>query len=265
MKFLAFTLLLTLASPGYTTSAPAAPAQVMLFGVFHFANPGLDKVKTDQINVMTPENQTYLSGLSNRLSGLEPTHVLVECNPEEQDSYQTMYGAYRAGEHTLSSNENQQLGFRVAAGAGLKEVICYNEADVSWNAKPLFALLEQEQQARGAEFQAEITRITRETQERHQTLSLADLLRLTNDPEQDRLNQNIYLMTNDVGAGSGFEGADAAASWWHRNFRMYANIQAVAQPGTRVIVIGGQGHTAILKTLLATDMRREAVEVTPLL
>ncbi|MBE0669690.1 MAG: hypothetical protein IH588_03805, partial [Anaerolineales bacterium] len=66
---------------------------------------------------------------------------------------------------------------------------------------------------------------------------------------------------NHVGAGRTFEGADAAASWWHRNFRMYANIQRYAEPGEKVLAIGGQGHTAILKDLLKFDLDREAVDI----
>lgn len=41
---------------------------------------------------------------------------------------------------------------------------------------------------------------------------------------------------------------------------MYALIQKHAQPGSRVIAIGGSGHTAILKHLLSLDADREAVE-----
>ena len=66
-----------------------------------------------------------------------------------------------------------------------------------------------------------------------------------------------------MGAGENYVGADASASWWHRNFRMYANIQKHAQPGERVLAIGGQGHTAILKDLLAIDRDRVAVDVRP--
>jgi hypothetical protein len=72
-------------------------------------------------------------------------------------------------------------------------------------------------------------------------------------------------MTNSAGAGTNFSGADAAASWWHRNFRMYANIQKLATPDTRLIVIGGQGHTAILKDLLKFDSERQAVDIVPFL
>lgn len=55
--------------------------------------------------------------------------------------------------------------------------------------------------------------------------------------------------------------ADASASWWQRNFRMYANIQKVAQPGERIIAIGGSGHMAILKQLLAIDQRLQEEKV----
>jgi predicted proteasome-type protease len=42
---------------------------------------------------------------------------------------------------------------------------------------------------------------------------------------------------------------------------MFAVIQRYAQPGERVLVIGGQGHVAILKLFLDDDERR-AVDVT---
>ena len=99
----------------------------------------------------------------------------------------------------------------------------------------------------------------------HSTLSLKELLLSTNDPAEDRNNRAFYIMTNPVGTDASFVGADATASWWHRNFRMYALIQRYAQPGERVLVIGGQGHTAILRRMLADDMDREAVDVRPFL
>ena len=78
-------------------------ASVMLFGVFHFANPGLDKVKADQLNVMTDENQAYLKQLAQRIAGYRPTIVLLEYGPANQDKVQSRYEAYRAGSQTLKS------------------------------------------------------------------------------------------------------------------------------------------------------------------
>ena len=105
-----------------------------------------------------------------------------------------------------------------------------------------------------------------ETMSREQeTLALPQLLQLANDPARDSLNKGSYLLTNDVDAGGSFAGADASASWWHRNFRMFANIQKSAAPGRRVIVLAGQGHTAILKDLLVDDAQREAEDVRTLI
>lgn len=236
------------------------PSKVMLVGVFHFANPGHDKVKTDQINVMTADNQAYLIALSERFADFKPTHVLLECSASQSEEYLQQYQAFLRGDDLPTTNENYQLGFRIAKNAGLASTTCYDERDIGWDAEQLFADLETKDREAKAAFDQLIAQITADINRNHQTLSLAQLLRLSNDAEQDRINKNIYLLTNSVGAGENFSGADAAASWWHRNFRMYANIQKVAQPGTRVIVLGGQGHTAILKDLLSLDQQREQVD-----
>lgn len=101
--------------------------------------------------------------------------------------------------------------------------------------------------------------------EAHRTLTLKQLLLRANDPEQDRRNKDLYLLTNAAGAGAAFEGADATARWWHRNLRMYANIQRHATPGERVLVVAGSGHTAILRDFLRIDRRITARDIKPYL
>lgn len=240
-------------------------AQVMVMGTFHFANPGLDSVKAEVIDVTTPDNQAYLAGLAERLSTFRPTDVLVECTPSVQARQDAAFAAYRDDGAPLTVNEVQQVGFRVAKAAGLAGVTCFDEDQVHWNAKPMFAYISAHAPETEAAMDAVITALSaRETHEQR-TLPLAELLQLTNDPERDRENKDLYLATNVIDAGGGFAGADATASWWHRNFRMYANVQKAAAPGRRVLVVAGQGHTAILKDLLAIDGEREAKDVTPYL
>jgi len=238
-------------------------AQVMMLGVFHFANPGLDVVKTDQMNVMADENQAYLDAFAERLAAFAPTHVLIECDPEYNQTYNTRLSQYLQGSFDLPSNENYQIGFRTAKLAGLTSVVCYNEANVGWESGPLYDYMPEKAPAIKAEQDALIAEIVAETTEDHKTKSLKDLLIKNNAAEVDSINKYFYVMTNEVGAGDTFVGADAAASWWHRNFRMYANVQKYAQKGARVLVVGGQGHTAILKDLLALDKKRIAVDVMP--
>ncbi len=244
-------------------AAEPAPAQakVMMLGVFHFENLRLDMVKSDVIDVMTADNQAYLEGLATRLAASRPTDVLVECVPSAQGSHDAEYAAYLAGTLALTSNETHQIGFRVARKAGLRGVTCFDEGDVGWNSEPMFAYIGAHEPAIKAELDGVFASLSARQALEQASLSLMQLLQLTNDAERDRENKGLYIATNAVDAGSGFAGADVSASWWHRNFRMYANVQKAAAPGHRVLVIAGAGHTAILKDLLAIDGNREAEEV----
>ncbi len=251
-----------MAEDGARKTAATENAQVLFFGTFHFSNPGRDVVKTEQVDVTSEENQAYLVELSRRLAlEFRPTVVLLEYNPEAEEEMTERYRAYLAGDFELPVNEVYQLGFRVAKLAGLETIHSYDERNVHWQAQPLFDEMKSGDPAAQARFDGIIERITRETQEAHATLSLPELLALHNNPEKDDLNKSIYIQTNHVGAGESFSGADATASWWRRNFRMYAHVQRHGQPGERVLAIGGQGHTAILKELLRLDPEREAIDV----
>jgi hypothetical protein len=260
------------AQPAIATSAPPAsteparaPAEVMLLGMFHFANPGRDMVKTRVIDVMAAPNQAWLDGFAGRLASFKPTDVLVECNPADQGQYDQQFKDYLAGKFELPSNENYQIGFRVAKRAGLAHVTCFDEDKVGWDAEPMFDYMAKHEPALKQELEATFQSVGEQMDREQQTLSLAQLLALANDPARDAFNKAIYLRTNAVDAGGSFVGADAASSWWHRNFRMYANIQKSAAPGHRVLALAGQGHTAILKDLLAIDDQRHAQDVRPYL
>jgi hypothetical protein len=260
-----FAAVLLLSMPFDCVAQEQEPAQVMLFGVFHFANPGLDVVKTDQINVMTDENQAYLEELATRISEFNPTRVLLEFEPSRDNQMQERFRQYVDGSFELSANENYQLGFRIAAKSDAGTVHGYDHQGVHWAAEPLFEYLQESDPETQQRLNGLIAEITAEMQEAHATLSLRELLLQHNDPVRDRENRASYLLTNHVGNDENFVGADAAASWWHRNFRMYATVQRHAQPGERVLVIGGQGHIAILRQLLEDDADRQPVDVTPYL
>jgi hypothetical protein len=266
MHFVLKTVILTLLTiaPQAVWSDEPESAEVMLFGVFHFANPGHDVVKTEQINVMTEENQAYLDALADRIAEFNPTKILLEYPAEMDEKIQKRYQDYLDGTYELGSNENYQLGFRIAARSGAVTVHGFDEQNVHWNAEPLFSYLDDHDEATSARMNELIESITADTEQAHKTMPLKHLLQRANDAELDRVNRSTYLITNHVGEGDNFVGADATASWWHRNFRMFATIQRYAQPGERVLVISGQGHVAILRLLLDDDDRR-AVDVTPYL
>ena len=260
----ALSLLLSLALS--LTSLPlqaAQPAQVMLFGTFHFKDAGLDIVKVKDIDILAEENQAYLEALTQRLQGFKPTRVLLEYNPENDEAINERYREYLAGNYELGANEIYQLGFRIAKLAGHERVYSFDNREVGWEAEAMFEYAKKHDSPGMKTFNKIIETFTAEDEQARATMSLKQLLQRQNDPDNERMNMDMYLATNAIGAGDGYSGAASSASWWKRNFYMYANIQKLAEPGERIIAIGGTGHMAILKQLLAIDRRLEGVAVDP--
>lgn len=252
-------------SSNQPTATTEAPAKVLMLGTFHFDNPGLDAVKHEVIDVMNQPSQAYLETLAQRLAAFKPTVVLLEYNPENEAKMNARYQAYLAGDYVLERNEIYQVGFRVAKLAGLKSVTSFDERNTPndgdlWNYMPKHA------PAAMKEFEQMIAQLSADGQKDHTTMSLQQLLKKHNSPEFDRYNKDLYLKFNAVGADAkSFNGADSNASWWRRNFRMYANIQLHSKPGARILVVGGQGHTAILRDFVAIDSGLEEEPIAPYL
>ena len=266
MRTFIFAVCICVFAPLTSGAQDAPPAQVMLMGTFHFADPGLDSVKVESLDVTTANSQAYLEELSRRIAReFQPTRVLLEYAPEANARLNERYGKYLTGSYELPVNEIYQIGFRVARDSGLSAVASWDHQGVPWNAEPMFEYAKDNDPQALAAWEARIAELTAEMQKRQHTLTLRQLLQLNNDPGEFALNKALYIATNDIGAEDAYQGADAAASWWHRNFRMYANIQRAAQPGERVLVIGGAGHIAIIADLLALDDARAAKPVVPLL
>jgi len=239
----------------------AQPAQVMLFSTFHFKDAGLDVAKVEDIDIYTEANQAYLEGLTKRLKEFKPTRVLLEYNPENDELINERYREYLAGNFELPANEIYQLGFRIAKLAGHERVYSFDNRDVGWKAEAMFEYAKEHDSQEMKIFNKILETYTADEERARSTMSLKKLLQRQNDPKIERMNMDLYLVTNRIGAGDGYVGAASTASWWERNFYMYANIQKFAEPGERVIAIGGTGHMAILKQLLKIDRRLDGVSV----
>lgn len=245
------------------TGATVPAGKVMLLGLFHFDNPGLDAVKYQPVDVMQPAEQAYLQALSQRLARFAPTKVLLEY-PDKSDAVMNQrYADYLAGRYELGRNELYQLGFRIAKLAGHARVYGFDQQapafqDKLWDYMPKAAPQTQDK------VMALIATLSARYEHEHRNLGLRGVLAKLNSPQDDRENKGFYMLMNDVGADQRlFHGADSAAHWWQRNLRMYAMVQRHAGPGERVLVIAGSGHTAILRDLLRADSERSEEDVSP--
>lgn len=257
-RALALTAFAAAAAHAQRPSHPAPSAQVMVLGTYHFANPGLDIVKHEVPDILSTEKQAEVLAVVDAIARFRPTRIALEVRRERAPLLDSLYRAYRAGAHTLSRSESQQLGFRIAERLDLPTV---HAIDVPGDF-PYAAMMEYAQThdpaaaARTQQVIGEITALF----EGWMRKSVGEVLRLSNEPAWIDWGHGHYLAYPRIGAGDGYVGAELLAAWYTRNIKIFANLQQLAGPGERVLVIYGSGHSAILRELIEADPSLTLVE-----
>jgi hypothetical protein len=234
--------------------------QIMIFGTHHMDNPNLDYIKTNYADVLAEPRQQQVKDLVKRLEAFAPTHVALEVLPERTERLNERYRQYLAGAYTLTRNEVDQVGLRLARTMGHSEVHCIDHhQDLDFD-----GVFQYVAEHGLTELKAEIEALLAELQATQQRLeaeeSIIDLLRYFNSPEHDDLHQ-IYLRPALVGAGDNWIGAEMTANWYARNLKMYANILRLAQrPEDRIFVLVGAGHGALLREFLRQTPQVDLVD-----
>lgn len=252
-------LLLASAGPSHTQEPAPAPAQVLVLGTYHFANPGLDVVKTEVADVLSPGKQGEIAEVVEALVRFRPTKIAVEAPREWAPRLDSAYRAYRAGAYELPRNEREQLGFRLAARLDHPRVYPIDHPGEF----PFGAVMEYARAhdpAFAGYVQRTVAEITAEENHRQREMSVGGNLRARNHPGTIARDHGLYLRFASVGAGDAYVGADLVSKWYERNIRIFGNLQQIAEPGDRILVIFGSGHSAILRELVRFAPGMQLVE-----
>jgi hypothetical protein len=230
------------ATPAFAADA-RAPAQVMIVGTFHFSNPGHDQHNVKAVDVMLPARQAELQAVSRALSKFKPTLVAVEW-PEQKTTER--YADYLSGK-TPSSNEVEQLGFRLAAAQGLKMVHGV-DVDGDFPYEPVAAWADKNgMAARLAASHADIGKLVEKVSAMQQTKTLGATLKFINTEAYQREANAFYGDALRYGSGATQPGAALNSAWASRNFEICARLAQAIKPGERAVVFYGVGHAPLLK------------------
>jgi len=170
-----------------------------------------------------------------------------------------MYNAYITGEHSLSRNERQQLGFKLAGKMNHDRVYSIDhDGEFPFNAVLDFAKEHQ------PEFVEQFEKLSKYVENRNQELvnsnTIPEILRKKNSPEYLEVQRHFYAEAASVGNDTTFVGADLVSKWHERNIKIFSNLSQIAEPGDRVIVIFGSGHAPLLRYFIESDLQMKLVE-----
>lgn len=268
-----FAVLAAFAFPATISAKESEPEaiEVMVLGVYHFDNPGLDMVNSKVDDMLAPRRQQEIEQLVNALAEWGPTKIAVEQMAPLPTLH--MEGYARTDELLKTSrNETVQIGYRLGRKLGHEAVYGYDEQpdDTEPDYFPMGKVQAFAQANDGmdllvglmAEVQAESARQDAERPEQ----SVAQSLLVHNDTARmSTMHDRLYYSLLSVGDGDQQPGAELNAYWYMRNAKMFAKIDMIADPGDRVLVIAGSGHATWLKHFAERMPGYELVEATPYL
>ena len=249
------------AHPG-ATAAPAAqapPIQVMVLGVFHFSNPNADYAQFQGMDVLTVIHQEEIETIVAQLARFHPTKIAIERVPGEADSINADYQRYRAGTFSLSRNEMHQLGFRLAAQLNQAQLYPVDFA-LGMRIDSVMTYAQLHDTAFVTRFNATVAGVVQLLDQMQREETIGANLRFMNDPATILRAHQPYADMATVGAGDTYIGARVVASWYARNLQIFANLAKISQPGDRVLLIIGMGHTPILRELIRSHPGMQLVE-----
>jgi hypothetical protein len=234
------------------SQSPVRP-EILNLGTYHMANPGRDVHNMEADDVLSATRQREIVELIEVLQRFRPTKVAVEAHVRSRQ-IADRYSGYLAGEYTLSRNETDQIGFRLAEELGHAAIYPVDE-DGDF---PYYRLLNYAK-ANGLEAQFDsLHAITAARVERE-----ADFLRSHTVLETLEFMNSDSMVVQDVGGYYAFvpfgdpydyAGPDLVARWFERNIRIYRNIRSlIMSPDDRILVIYGAGHLGWLQQNVEND------------
>ena len=229
-----------------------AVAEVLVIGTFHMANPGHDMFNMQADDVLAPKRQAEIAQVVNVLKKFNPTKIAVESDIYNRRA-ERQYADYVAGKYTLTRNEIDQIGLRLAKELGHSAIYAidvdgefpfqsiFNYAKASGRTKELDAI------------QSDVGTMVKAQDEYLKSHTVLETLLYMNADDKVAEDLGFYFRYAHFGERGDWPGAELLASWYRRNIRIFSNIAQLAAPNERILVIYGAGHLGWLRQDVAND------------
>lgn len=227
--------------------------EILVLGTYHMGNPGHDIHNMHADDVLAPKRQQEIVQLIEVLKRFHPTKIAIEGNVGSQKVAQ-QYSDYLAGKYTLSRNEIDQIGYRLAKELGHQMIYPVDEdGDFPWQRVVNYA------KANGVPDKLDAINngwgaMVKEQGEFLESHSVLEMLEFMNSDARIARDVGYYFAVSRLGDPYDYAGPDLLAAWYQRNIRIYHNIvKLIDSPNERILVVYGSGHLGWLRQDVASD------------
>ena len=225
-------------------------AEVLVLGTYHMANPGRDLFNMQADDVLSAKRQQEIAELIEVLKRFRPTKVAIESSPGGPRISQ--YAEYLAGKLTLTRNEIDQVGFRLAREMGHKTIYPV-DADGDFPFQHLVNWAKANGRSGALDsLMGEVGEMVKAQDAWLRSHTILETLRYMNADAKIAQDMGFYFRQGALGEQWDQAGADLVAEWYKRNIRIYSNImRLIESPNERVLVLYGNGHLGWLRQMFA--------------
>lgn len=238
---------------------------VLLVGTFHLANPNLDLANPLIDDVLTEQRQAEIESVVSALLDYKPTVVALEWPVDRSAQLET--SATRLDQLVgQNRSETVQLGMRLASRAHAR-LLAIDVMDDFWVDRIDHVVDRDPTSSRHFDALASSAeRSARRIEDALAGASIGAVLAAENTPDARRAALHPYLADLiAIAHDDDYPGAEAAANWYRRNFKIAANLLRALKPGERAAVLFGAGHMPVLEHVLSANPLVELVDPVPFL
>jgi hypothetical protein len=216
-------------------------------------------------SVLTPTKQAELADVAARLAQFQPTKIAVEAVSDRADLVTNKFDGFTPEKLTKDADERVQIAFRLAFQLHQKSVYGIDEQSDTVDYFP-FDKVQTYAQSHGhaaalQRMQDETEKIMKEMEAAQKTKSVREMLAELNEPARPSSEQrNFYYALLPFADQKEQPGAELNAAWYQRNAKIFAKLTRVAEPGDRVLVVFGSGHSFWLRHFVQNTPGFELVE-----
>jgi hypothetical protein len=225
--------------------------QVMVLGMYHMGNPGLDLHNMKADDVTTPQRQKELAEVADQLAKFKPTKIALERVSKDDEFIDEKYASFKIEDLATNRDERFQIGYRLAKLLNHSKVYAIDEDSESIDYFPYGAVekfaKENGQEKLLMDMSVETDKKMKAFEESQKTKSVRQLLLSMNDPKEINSDQDWYYSILQIANHKSQPGAELNAYWYMRNAKIFSKLVLIAQPGDRIVVLFGAGHNFWLR------------------
>ena len=248
-----FLILGTLAISIASWAQADARPEILVLGTYHMSNPGRDVYNMQADDVQSPKRQQEIAQVIEVLKKFHPTKIAIEADVGSQ-RVEREYSDYVAGKYTLSRNEIDQIGYRLAKELGHHAVYPVDEeGDFPWQRVVDYAKATGRKEKFDA-MAATMGTLVKEQDDFLRSHTMLETLQYMNSDSTAAKGVAFYYAIVPYGEPGDYAGPDLLALWYQRNIRIYHNIVTLIEsPNERILVLYGAGHLGWLQQDVNND------------